>query len=219
MINISTASSDSLPQLRKIAPVFMALLVVLCAGCSWNPDFPPVPDAQRNIEVDYDYILGPGDAVDIFVWGNEELSSGSSVRPDGKLTTHLVEDLQASGKTSTQLARDIEEAYSEYVRQPVVSVTVSNFKGIPEQSVRVMGEATDPKQVNFKKHMTLLDVMIDTGGLTEYADGNKSVLIRMVDGKQLTYGLRLDDLVKDGDISANISVMPGDIIIITESWF
>ena len=209
----------------KLQPVASAMLgsavlvLILCAGCASNSDYPPVPDAQRNVEVDYDYILGPGDAVDIFVWGNEELSSGSSVRPDGKLTTHLVEDLQASGKTSTQLARDIEEAYSEYVRQPVVSVTVSGFAGIPEQSIRVMGEATDPKQVNFKKHMTLLDVMITTGGLTEYADGNKSVLIRMVDGKQLTYGLRLDDLVKDGDITANISVMPGDIIIITESWF
>jgi polysaccharide export outer membrane protein len=219
MIDISTASFNSLPLLRKIAPGIMVLLVVLCAGCSWNSAYPPVPDAQRNVEVDYDYILGPGDGVDIFVWGNEELSSGATVRPDGKLTTHLVEDLQASGKTSTQLARDIEEAYSEYVRQPVVSVTVSNFAGIPDQSVRVMGEATDPKQVNFKKHMTLLDVMIETGGLTEYADGNKSVLIRMVDGKQLTYGLRLNDLVKEGDISANISVMPGDIIIITESWF
>jgi polysaccharide export outer membrane protein len=98
-------------------------------------------------------------------------------------------------------------------------VTVSGFIGIPDQSVRVMGEATSPNQVSYKKHMTLLDVMIETGGLTEYADGNNSVLIRMVDGKQLTYGLRLNDLVKEGDISANISVMPGDIIIITESWF
>jgi polysaccharide export outer membrane protein len=195
------------------------LFLALSAGCASNSDFPPVPEAQRNVEVDYDYILGPGDSVEIFVWGNEDLSSTSAIRPDGKLTTHLVEDLQASGKTSTQLARDIEEAYSEYVRQPVVSVTVSGFTGVPEQSVRVMGEATSPQQVPFKKHMTLLDVMISAGGLTEYADGNNSVLVRMVDGKQVTYNVRIDDLVKDGDISANVAVMPGDIIIITESWF
>jgi len=147
------------------------------------------------------------------------LNSSSPVRPDGKLTTHLVEDLQASGKTSTQLARDVEAAYSEYVRQPVVSVTVTGFEGVPDQSVRVMGEAVDPKQITYKKHMTLLDVMIAAGGLTEYAAGNKSVLIRLVDGKEVSYNLRLDDLIKQGDISANLSIMPGDIIIIAESWF
>ncbi|MEZ5501986.1 MAG: polysaccharide export protein [Halioglobus sp.] len=169
--------------------------------------------------MDYDYILGPGDTVDIFVWGNEELTSTGTVRPDGKLTTHLVEDLQASGKTSTQLARDIEAAYSEYVRQPVVSVIVSGFVGVPDQTVRVVGEATNPTRIPYKKHMTLLDLMIAVGGLTAYADGNKSVLVRMVDGKEVTYSLRLDDLVKDGDITANMSMMPGDILIIAESWF
>jgi polysaccharide export outer membrane protein len=219
MIDIGAPVPGSLPLNGRVARGFTVLFFVFCVGCSSTSSFPPVPDAQRNIEVDYDYILGPGDSVDIFVWGNEELSSGSAVRPDGKLTTHLVEDLQASGKTSTQLARDIEEAYSEYVRQPIVSVSVGGFVGIPEQSIRVMGEATDPKQINYKKHMTLLDVMISSGGLTEYAAGNSSVLVRMVDGKQVTYNLRLDDLVRDGDISANLSVMPGDIIIIAESWF
>jgi polysaccharide export outer membrane protein len=219
MIDIGAPVPGSLPLNGRVARGFTVLFFVFCVGCSSTSSFPPVPDAQRNIEVDYDYILGPGDSVDIFVWGNEELSSASSVRPDGKLTTHLVEDLQASGKTSTQLARDIEEAYSEYVRQPIVSVSVGGFVGIPEQSIRVMGEATDPKQINYKKHMTLLDVMISSGGLTEYAAGNSSVLVRMVDGKQVTYNLRLDDLVRDGDISANLSVMPGDIIIIAESWF
>ncbi|MDX1735206.1 MAG: XrtA-associated exopolysaccharide export protein, Rfer_0658/Tmz1t_3282 family [Halioglobus sp.] len=171
------------------------------------------------MEVDYDYVLGPGDQVSIYVWGNEELSTGGVVRPDGKLTTHLVEDLQASGKTSTQLARDIERAYSEYVREPVVSVMVGGFAGVPEQMIRVMGEATNPKRVPFKKHMTLLDLMINVGGLTAFADGNNSVLVRMVDGKQTTYSLRLDDLVREGDITADLNLMPGDIIIIAESWF
>lgn len=196
----------------------LAFLLALCAGCGFA-SYPEVPEAQRNIEVDYDYVLGPGDEVTIFVWGNEELTSSGTVRPDGKLTTRLVEDLVASGKTSTQLARDIESAYSEYVRQPVVSVIVSGFAGVPEQTVRVLGEATNPRRVPYKKHMTLLDLMIAVGGLTPFADGNGSVLVRMVEGKQKTYSLRLDDLVRDGDITADLALMPGDILIIAESWF
>ncbi|MCP4212963.1 MAG: sugar ABC transporter substrate-binding protein [Halieaceae bacterium] len=207
------------PALHKIKSGLAVALAVLLVGCTVGGELPPVPDAQVNVEVDYDYIIGPGDEIAIFVWGNSELNSSSPVRPDGKLTTHLVEDLQASGKTSTQLARDVEAAYSEYVRQPVVSVTVTGFEGVPDQSVRVMGEAVDPQQITYKKHMTLLDVMIAAGGLTEYAAGNQSVLIRLVDGKEVSYNLRLDDLVKQGDISANLSIMPGDIVIIAESWF
>lgn len=210
---------SGLPALHRMKAGFVSVLVALLVGCTVGGELPPVPDAQVNVEVDYDYIIGPGDEIAIFVWGNSELNSSSPVRPDGKLTTHLVEDLQASGKTSTQLARDVEAAYSEYVRQPVVSVTVTGFEGVPDQSVRVMGEAVDPQQITYKKHMTLLDVMISAGGLTEYAAGNKSVLIRLVDGKEVSYNLRLDDLVKQGDISANLSIMPGDIVIIAESWF
>ena len=210
---------SGLPALHRMKAGFVSVLVALLVGCTVGGELPPVPDAQVNVEVDYDYIIGPGDEIAIFVWGNSELNSSSPVRPDGKLTTHLVEDLQASGKTSTQFARDVEAAYSEYVRQPVVSVTVTGFEGVPDQSVRVMGEAVDPQQITYKKHMTLLDVMISAGGLTEYAAGNKSVLIRLVDGKEVSYNLRLDDLVKQGDISANLSIMPGDIVIIAESWF
>ncbi len=223
MIGNNGAVLNSFSPLQKVSSGIAALVFILCAGCSSNPfdsnSHPPIPDSQKNVEVDYDYILGPGDSVDIFVWGNEELSTKGTVRPDGKLTTHLVEDIQASGKTSTQLARDIEIAYSDYVRQPVVSVVSSGFVGVPWQTIRVVGEATTPKRVPFKKHMTLLDLMIATGGLTTYADGNGSVLVRMVDGQQVTYSLRLDDLVRDGDISADMSMMPGDIIIVTESWF
>ena len=127
--------------------------------------------------------------------------------------------MQASGKTSTELARSIEEAYAEYVRQPVVSVIVNGFIGIPEQTVRVVGEATEPMRVPYSKYMTLLDVMIAVGGMTEYAAGNDSVLVRLENGQQVSYNVRLDDLLKDGDISANLSMMPGDILIISESWF
>lgn len=181
------------------------------------------PTEEMNVAVqespDYEYIIGPGDSMEIFVWGNEELSTSGVVRPDGKLTTRLVEDLQASGKTSTQLARDIEKSYSEYVRQPVVSVIVNGFAGVPQQQVRVVGEAATPASVPFRKHMTLLDLMITVGGMTEFADGNGSVLVRSSGGKQSTIGLRLDDLLKDGDISANMNLLPGDIVIISESWF
>lgn len=218
MTDNNGAHLSSFSSVQKLTSGVAILLFMLCTACASNP-YPTVPDSQRNVEVDYDYILAPGDSVSIFVWGNEELSSGGVVRPDGKLTTNLVEDLQAAGKTSTQLARDIEEAYSEYVRQPVVSVTVSGFVGIPDQTVRVVGEASNPKRIPYVKYMTMLDLMIAVGGLTEYADGNNSVLVRMVDGQQVTYGLRLDDLLKDGDISANLSIMPGDILIVSESWF
>lgn len=218
MIDKNRAHLNAFLSFQRIAPGMAVLFLVLCAGCGSSP-YPPVPDWQRNIEVDYDYILGPGDAVSVFVWGNEELSTMGTIRPDGKFTTHLVEDIQASGKTTTQLARDIEMRYSEYVRQPVVSVSVSGFVGVPEQSVRVVGEAVDPKRIPYKKHMRLIDLMIQAGGLTPYADGNKSVLVRVVDGEQVTYSLRLDDLIRDGDISADMAVMPGDILIIAESWF
>ena len=192
--------------------------LVILAGCA-SSDYPPVPEAERDVHVDYDYVVGAGDTFEIFVWGNEELSTTGVVRPDGKLTTRLVEDLQASGRTSTELARDIEVAYAEYVRQPVVSVIVNGFVGIPTQAIRVVGEASQPTRVPYSKYMTLLDVMIAVGGMTDYAAGNKSVLVRLENGKQVSYSLRLDDLVKDGDISANMAMMPGDILIISESWF
>jgi polysaccharide export outer membrane protein len=178
-----------------------------------------VTPGERLVGPDYNYIIGPDDTMEIFVWGNEELSTGAVVRPDGKMTTRLVEDLRASGKTPTELARDIEEAYAQYVRQPVVSVIVNGFAGVPEQQVRVVGEATNPSGIPYRQHMTLLDLMIAVGGLTEYAAGNKSVLVRLENGVQTSYGLRLDDLLKDGDITANIALQPGDIVIISESWF
>ena len=164
-------------------------------------------------------MVGPGDSVEIFVWGSPELSGTVPVRPDGKITTRLVEDIPASGKTPSQLAREIEKAYSDYVKSAVVSVIVNGFVGIPSQQVRVVGEASKPTSVPFKKHMTMLDLMIDVGGLTDFADGNKTVLVRFKDGKQHLYGVRLEDLIKDGDISANLTLMPGDILIIPEAWF
>jgi polysaccharide export outer membrane protein len=203
---------------------FLAFLILTVAGCgawrSWRQsDLHEVSSEQRFSTQDYNYVIGPGDNLDVFVWGNEELTTSGIVRPDGKFTTRLVEDMEASGKTSTQLARDIEKAYARYVRSPVVSVIVNGFIGVPAQQVRVVGEASQPLSVPYRKHMTLLDLMIAVGGMTEYAAGNKSVLVRTENGEMHSYALRLDDLLKDGDISANLNLMPGDIVIISESWF
>lgn len=209
----------STPRLFSRVAMLMAVISfpLTLAGCAST--YPEVIGDERFPDQDYYYIVGPGDKMEIFVWGNEELTTNGIVRPDGKLTTRLVEDMDASGKTSTQLARDIEIAYSEYVKHPVVSVIVNGFTGVPEQQVRVVGEATTPTSVPYTKHMTLLDLMIAVGGMTDYAAGNQSVLVRLENGGRNSYGLRLDDLLKDGDISANLNLMPGDIVIISESWF
>jgi len=208
---MTTRAIRSLIRVAVTGAAIMAL-----AACGGNPR---VPMGERFDEPNYNYVIGPGDTMEIFVWGNTELSTTAIVRPDGKFTTRLVEDLPASGQTPTELARSIEEAYAEYVRQPVVSVIVNGFVGVPEQQVRVVGEATQPMGVPYRQHMTLLDLMIEVGGMTEFAAGNKSVLVRTSNGQQRSYGLRLDDLLRDGDISANLVLMPGDIVIISESWF
>ncbi|MBU3070870.1 polysaccharide export protein [Aestuariicella sp. G3-2] len=189
-------------------------IIFALAACS-SQEYPQVVDETS----DYDYVIGAGDSLEIFVWGNQELSTTVTVRPDGKITTRLVEDIPASGRTSTQLAREIEEAYGKYVKSPVVSVIVNGFVGIPTQQVRVVGEASKPLNVPYNKNMTLLDLMISVGGLSDFADGNKTVLVRSFGGKQSIYNLRVEDLIRDGDISANTPLMPGDIIIIPEAWF
>lgn len=188
-------------------------------GCSNTPTYPPVAEEERASQPDYNYVIGAGDTVQIFVWGNEELSVSVPVRPDGKITTRLVEDLEASGRTSTELAREIETIYAQYIKNPIVTVIVDNFVTVPDQQIRVVGEGANPLKVPYTKHMTLLDLMIEVGGLTDFADGNKAVLVRKFDGEQKTYGLRLDSLLKDGDISANLTMKPGDIVIIPEAWF
>jgi polysaccharide export outer membrane protein len=187
-------------------------------GCGSSP-YPEVSPAIRDVEMDYDYIIGPGDNMEIFVWGNAELSTSAVVRPDGKMSTRLVETIEASGRTPSQLARDIEEIYSEYVKHPVVTVIVNGFAGVPTQQVRVVGEATNPIGIPFRKHMTLLDLMIAVGGITDFAAGNQSVLVRNEDGRLVSYNVRIDDLIRDGDIGANLALHPGDILIIPESWF
>ncbi len=202
---------------------YLTSLLVVLAGCS-SDHYAQLPPAktQPSLTTDinnYQYLIGPGDNLNIFVWGNPEISGVFIVRPDGKLSTSLVDDLDASGKTPTALAKEIEAMLAEYVRDPIVTVIVQDFVGPYSEQVRVVGEATSPRAINYREHMTLLDVMIAVGGLTEFADGNGAHLIRVQSGKQGQYEVKLDDLVRDGDIQANVDILPGDIIIIPETWF
>lgn len=166
-----------------------------------------------------DYLIGPGDSVNIIVWRNPEVSMTVAVKPDGTITTPLVEDLRASGKTSTALARDIEKALGKFIQQPVVTVIVTSFVGPYSQQIRVIGEAAKPQALPYRQGMSLMDVLIAVGGITDFAAGNKASIMRMQDGTQKKLGVRLNDLLKDGDISANVSMRPGDILLIPESFF
>jgi polysaccharide export outer membrane protein len=192
------------------------LAAVLAAGCATGPSHPPAP--QSAATPNYVYLIGPGDTVNIIVWRNPEISMSVPVRPDGKITTPLVEDLPALGKDPTTLARDIEKALSKYLRDPVVTVVVTNFGGPFDQTIRVIGEAARPQALAYRQNMTVLDVMIAVGGLTDFADGNAASIFRTADGGK-SYSVRLRDLVKRGDVTANVDVKPGDILIIPQSWF
>ncbi|MCU7918151.1 MAG: polysaccharide export protein [Candidatus Thiodiazotropha sp. (ex Dulcina madagascariensis)] len=165
------------------------------------------------------YVIGPGDTLNVFVWGDSELSTDVVVRPDGLITTPLVEDLPASGQTPTELARNLEQRLSKFVKNPKVTVSVREFVGRYTEQVRVVGQASQPQSVPYREGMTLLDVVIAVGGLTEFAAGNKATVVRQVNGKTTQYRVRLDDLIRDGDISANVRMLPGDVLIIPETWF
>lgn len=191
--------------------------VALITGCANNAaDTLPIVDQPATIP---DYVIAPNDTLEVFVWGNPELSTTVQVRPDGKITTPLVEDVVASGKTPNALARDIEKLLTRYILGPVVSVKVSGFVGRYSEQIRIIGQAANPQSLPYRENMTLLDVMIAVGGLTEFADGNRATLVRTLDGEQKKFRLRLDDLVNDGDITANVAVLPGDVLIIPEAWF
>jgi polysaccharide export outer membrane protein len=166
-----------------------------------------------------DYQIGPGDNLTVFVWRQEELSAKVPVRPDGMISTPLVEDMMAVGKTPTELARDIEEVLSEYIRSPQVTIIVEQFVGTFGAQIRVLGEVQNPGPVPYRERMTLLDVLLEVGGLTEFASGNKSKLIRTVDGQAEEKRIRLDRLLNRGDLSENLEVRPGDVVVVPASVF
>jgi polysaccharide biosynthesis/export protein len=194
----------------------IGVLSIFLAGCAIKPAIPDAP--QMAATPDYNYIVGPGDNLNISVWRNPELSMTVPVRPDGKIATPLVDDLVAQGKTSTEIARDIEKVLSRLVRDPVVTVIVTGFVGPYSEQIRVVGEAAKPQALPYKQKMTLLDVMIAVGGLTDFADGNGASIVRASEGGA-QYSVRIKDLVKRGDIAANVEMKPGDILIIPQGWF
>jgi polysaccharide export outer membrane protein len=201
--------------IRSSAATVLALLLAACSGIPLS-DLPPAPAAAQT--ADYTYVIGAGDSLNIIVWRNPELSMVVPVRPDGKMSAPLVEELQAQGKTPTELARDVEKKLSTYVRDPVVTVLVTSFVGPYSEQIRVVGEATRPLFLPYKQRMTVLDVMIAAGGLTDFADGNRAIIQRSSEGNK-QYSVRLKDLLKRGDVTANVEMRPGDILIIPQSLF
>jgi polysaccharide export outer membrane protein len=193
-----------------------AAAVLLLSACASGPAFPPAPTLAASS--DYSYVIGAGDTVNIIVWRNPELSMSVPVRPDGKLTTPLIDEIPAQGKNSVELAREIEKALGKYVRDPVVTVIVTSFVGPFSEQIRVVGEAARPQFLPYKQKMTVLDVMIAVGGLTEFAAGNDATILRATDGGK-QYSVRLKDLIRRGDVSANVEMRPGDILIIPQSLF
>jgi len=192
----------------------LAALVGALASC-WRGSYPPAPAQAATPE--YNYLIGPLDSINIIVWRNPDLSTTVPVRPDGKVTVPLVEDLPVLGKDSTQLARDIEKRLARFIRDPVVTVVVSNFNVPYSEQIRVIGEAAKPQALAYRQKMTLMDVMIAVGVLTDFADGNNAKILRTQENRQ--YSVRLKDLVRRGDVSANVEVKPGDVLIIPQSWF
>lgn len=191
----------------------LVAVTLMLGACASHPDAP-----MNAATADYSYKIGPGDTLNIVVWRNPELSMSVPVRPDGKISSPLIDDLQAMGKDSTALARDIEKELAKFIRDPVVTVIVTNFVGPYSEQIRVVGQATKPQILAYKQKMTILDVMIAVGGITDFADGNRATILRTSENNA-QYRVRLKDLIKNGDVSANVEMKPGDVLIIPQSWF
>lgn len=201
----------------RVPIVLLPMLVFALYGCSGSrPQITPI--AQEEPLPETEYVIGPGDTLRIFVWRNDEFSQTVPVRPDGRISSPLVEDMVAEGKTPTQLSRDLERVLSHYVRNPEVTVIVTSFVGAPNQQIRVIGEAVESQAIPYRKGMTLLDVIIAVGGLTDSAAGNRATIVRERNGQRREIPVRLEDLLRDGDINANVRMAPGDILVIPQSW-
>ena len=198
-----------------------ATVVTGCSSVACGPELPQAPTVSVREGPGEDYMIGPLDQLTVFVWRNPELGAKVQVRPDGRITTPLITDMPAVGKTPTMLAQDIKLQLSQYINDPIVSVIVNEFAGTTSQQVRIVGATEKPASIPYRANMTVLDAMIAVGGLSELAAGNKARLIRHNKGTgvQKEYSLRLGDLLKRGDSKANVLLEPGDVIIIPESMF
>jgi polysaccharide export outer membrane protein len=211
--------------------VLLSAFALPLAACSGNGDTAGMTNVNAASVVkaakgskdvtSADYVIGAGDSLSVFVYRNPDLSEGGvAVRPDGRISVPLIEDIVAAGKTPTQLARDIEDKLKKYIKDPVVTVIVRSFIGPPDRQIRVIGEATEPMAIPYRERMTLLDVMIATKGLTKYAAGNRAVIVRHdAKGKEELIHVKLTDLLNSGDITQNVAMEPGDTLIIPQSWF
>ena len=196
----------------------LTLVLAGLAGCAGqSPDVPELPVVDDSDSVEY--TIGPGDVLKVFVWRHDDLSSTVPVRPDGRISTPLVEDMPAAGKTPTELARDIENVLEEYIRSPTVNIIVEEFVGTFGEQIRLVGQAANPQALPYRDGMTLLDVMIAVEGLAEFAAGNRGKIIRRTEEGQAEIRVRIDDLVNDGDIRQNVVMRPGDVVIIPEARF
>ncbi|WP_374527845.1 XrtA/PEP-CTERM system exopolysaccharide export protein [Novosphingobium sp.] len=207
---------------RLLASSAIASLALAgCAGAGSGPQLPPASFVAMQEGPGEEYVIGPLDELTIFVWRNPELGAKVQVRPDGRITTPLITDMPAVGKTPSMLAEDIKLQLSQYIQDPLVSVIVNKFAGTYSQQVRIVGATEKPASIPYRANMTLLDAMIAVGGLSEYAAGNRAKLVRFdkETGTQKEYSVRLGDLLKKGDSKANVMLMPGDVIIIPESSF
>jgi polysaccharide biosynthesis/export protein len=193
----------------------LTLLLAACGGNSLNTDQPETAPASPTTE----YLIGPGDTLEIFVWRQPDLSATVPVRPDGRISTPLVEDLVAVGQTPTQLARQIEQVLGEFVRSPEVNVIVQGFVGTFGEQIRILGQVAQPRAVPYRDRMTLMDAIIEAGGLTQFSAGNRTRVVRNVNGKSQELRVRLDDLMNEGKIENNILMQPGDVVIVPEAVF
>jgi polysaccharide export outer membrane protein len=201
-----------------LGSIGLVALLPLLSSCQETA--PPAALAETGSSVEAsDYIIGPGDTLEVFVWQNPDLSMSVPVRPDGRISLPLLQDLPAAQKTPAQLADDIKKGLATYIREPIVTVIVTGFVGPYSQQVRVVGEAAEPKAIPYRSNMSVLDVMIAVGGLTQFAAGNRAMIVRTIDHQEQELPVKLDDLLKDGDLSANVPVMPGDVLIVPQSWF
>lgn len=201
---------------------FAALAIALPAmvACTSNigpADGSPAPAISKTVSSEYQ--IGPGDSLQVFVYESPTLSTTVPVRPDGRISMPLVPDIIAAGKTPMQLSKDIADVLKVYVKDPNVSVIVHSFNGTFDRQIRVIGEASQPMALPYSDHMTVLDVMIAAKGLTKYAAGNSAVIVRRVGDKQNSIKVRLSDLLREGDVSQNIEMQPGDTLIIPQTFF
>jgi polysaccharide export outer membrane protein len=207
------------PTLLRVCALFAAALALTACSAERTLPAAEVSASAASYSAASEYKMGPGDTLNIVVWHNPDVSGPTTVRPDGRISVPLIGDVVAAGKAPMALADEIREKLQHYIKDPIVTVTPTQFVGPIARQIRVVGEATQPRAIPFNTNMTLLDVMIAAGGLTRYADGDRAVIIRVENGTQQTYNVHLDSLIRDGDVTQNVAMKPGDILIIPQRFF